>query len=76
MRKIDNVNLQYTIENVSEIESIDELEVSKAIQSLKDEKCPGPEEITNEAIKEGCHHLAHPLACLFNSIIESSTTPF
>lgn len=76
MEKLDNVNLQYIIKDVSERETIDELEVSKAIKSLKAEKCPGPDGITNESIKEGCHYLARPLACLFNSILESSTTPF
>lgn len=55
--------------------STSESEVIKGIKSLKIEKSPGPDRITNETIKLGCAYLAKPLTRLFNQILNSSYTP-
>lgn len=65
-------------ENNSDDEDIlpvEELEIVMGIKNLKAEKSPGPDKITNEAIKLACAHLVNPLTHLFNLILSSSTTP-
>ncbi|GBP81972.1 LINE-1 reverse transcriptase homolog [Eumeta japonica] len=79
-KKLYSVPNQYTYElpDINRIEAraiIDESEVIKGIKSLKAEKSPGPDGITNEVIKTGCEHLAKPLTLLFNQILNSSHTP-
>lgn len=71
-----STSIQLPAEDVSQIKKIDDLEVIEGIKKLKAEKCPGPDGITNEAIKIGSKYLAHPLTQLFNSILDSGTTPF
>ncbi|GBP17305.1 hypothetical protein EVAR_17793_1 [Eumeta japonica] len=70
-KKLYSVPNEYTYElpDINRIEVraiIDEPEVIKGIKSLKAEKSPGPDGITNEVIKTGCEHLAKPLTLLFN----------
>lgn len=54
---------------------IDESEVNKGIMSLKMEKSPGPDGLTNEVIKFGCEYLIKPLTHMFNQILRTSYTP-
>lgn len=55
--------------------TIDEAEVMNGIKSLKIDKCPGPDKITNEAIKSGYMYLTKPLTRLFNMILSCKITP-
>lgn len=55
--------------------TINEDEVAKGIKVLKTDKSPGPDGITNEAIKTGLMSLAKPLTRLFNVILNCSNTP-
>ncbi|GBP17400.1 Putative uncharacterized transposon-derived protein F52C9.6 [Eumeta japonica] len=79
-KKLYSVPNQYTygLLDINRIEAkaiTDESEVIKGIKSLKTEKSPGPDGITNEVIKTGCEHLAKPLTLLFNQTLNSSHTP-
>lgn len=68
----------YVLPDTNRVEAraiIDESEVIKGIKSLKSEKSPGPDGISNEVIKTGCEYLAKPLTLLFNQILNSSYTP-
>lgn len=56
-------------------EIIEESEVVERIMSLKAEKSPGPDKITNEIIKSGCAYLSKPLTQLFNKIINCKNCP-
>jgi hypothetical protein len=66
---------QATPYDVNEIETINETEVIQHIKRLKLEKRPGPDKITNEAIKHAATILAHPLTHLFNLILKTESTP-
>ncbi|CAK1587710.1 unnamed protein product [Parnassius mnemosyne] len=71
---------QYNVETLgtsikNEIPPIDEIEILQAIKRLKLDKCPGPDKVTNEAIRYGGTLLAMPLAHLFNLILETATIP-
>lgn len=50
-------------------------EVIRALKSLKPDKSPGSDSITNEILKSASTILAVPLTNLFNYIIESGETP-
>ncbi|CAH2091627.1 unnamed protein product [Euphydryas editha] len=62
-------------ETSTAIQDIDEAEIIKNISKLKNEKSPGPDGITNEALKVGAPYLARPLTQLFNLVLKSATTP-
>lgn len=55
--------------------TITEYEVAKGIKALKTNKSPGPDRITNEAIKAGFTYLVRPLTLLFNKILICKNTP-
>ncbi|CAH2216315.1 jg21798, partial [Pararge aegeria aegeria] len=55
--------------------AVGEVEIIEAIKRLKLEKSPGPDNITNEALKTAHTILATPLAELFNLILQKSETP-
>ena len=50
-------------------------EVRAAVLSLKSDKAPGPDGITNEALKTGGHELWRILTKLFNECLESENIP-
>lgn len=62
-------------ETASDIADIKELEVLNGITRLKPDKSPGPDSITNEALKLGASHLASPLTQLFNLVLKTATVP-
>ncbi|KAI8427168.1 hypothetical protein MSG28_014781 [Choristoneura fumiferana] len=66
---IPNANANKTVE------PIEEIEVYEHIRKLKAEKSPGPDSLTNEALKLGAPVLLHHLTQLFNMIIDSETVP-
>ncbi|CAH2254525.1 jg25688 [Pararge aegeria aegeria] len=51
------------------------MEILGIINKLKPEKCPGSDNITNDAIKAASIILALPLAKLFNMILKTTHTP-
>lgn len=53
----------------------EESEIIRNIEKLKSGKSPGPDNITNEAIKNGKMLLAHPLTTLFNKILQEKRVP-
>lgn len=57
------------------IQPIEELEILQAIKRLKSDKSPGPDKVTNEAVRYGAALLATPLTYLFNLIIETAVIP-
>ncbi|CAH2268874.1 jg21145 [Pararge aegeria aegeria] len=67
-----NSNIHVTFENIA---AVGEVEIIEAIKRLKLEKSPGPDNITNEALKTAHTILATPLAELFNLILQKSETP-
>lgn len=74
--------LQYIYQNESdndendiEINPVDETEIIIGIKRLKYEKSPGPDGLTNEAIKIAGSYLVNPLVHLFNLILSTSVTP-
>ncbi|CAH2092926.1 unnamed protein product [Euphydryas editha] len=71
--KQEAYNIYENVEN--NMNYIDELEIIHAVNKLKLEKSPGPDFITNEAIKYGCEILASPLSALFNLILKTANTP-
>lgn len=62
-------------DNDVEINPVDEAEIITEIKRLKEEKSPGPDRITNEAIKIAGAYLVNPLSHLFNLILNSAVTP-
>ena len=58
-----------------EIPTFTEYEILKKIETLKNDKSPGPEGVTNEIIKTGRHVLVRPLTISFNKIIEEKEIP-
>ncbi|GBP35076.1 Putative uncharacterized transposon-derived protein F52C9.6 [Eumeta japonica] len=77
----DNSRTKENSKNIKEtelpsyIEPINETEIINVIKLLKEEKSPGSDNITNEALKKAAHILAEPLAELFNLILKNSETP-
>lgn len=57
------------------VQQIDEREVYMHIKQLKNEKSPGPDGISNEAIKTGAPVLLYHLTQLFNMILNTETVP-
>lgn len=62
-------------ESEREMVTFTEEEVAKGIQTLKSDKSPGPDRITNEVIKAGSTCLVTPLTRLFNMILSSTNSP-
>ncbi|XP_022816853.1 uncharacterized protein LOC111349834 [Spodoptera litura] len=56
----------------SNIQDVDETEVMNGIASLKLDKSPGPDKITNEALKLGSPYLKTPLTQLFNMVLKTA----
>lgn len=76
----DNTRKALTSNNINrsiqgQIRPVDEIEIIEAIKSLKLDKSPGSDNITNEMLKISPTKLAGPLAVLFNTIINKSETP-
>ncbi len=65
-----NNNLFHSLDEV-----INESEVSKVLNSLKLGKAVGPDNISNEMLKCGKHHLLQPLTKLFNVVLNRGTFP-
>lgn len=57
------------------VEPIDEKEVYKHITSLKTEKSPGPDGLSNEALRHGLPILLNPITNLFNKILDTEMVP-
>lgn len=57
------------------IDPINEHEIARHIKRLKSEKSPGPDKITNEALKLGASILVPYLTKLFNLIVEQEQIP-
>ncbi|CAH0718262.1 unnamed protein product, partial [Brenthis ino] len=57
------------------LDPINEHEIARHIKRLKSEKSPGPDKITNEALKLGAHILVPYLTKLFNMIVEQEQIP-
>lgn len=77
-KKLYSAPNQHPYEFINGVEAraiIDESEVIKGIKSLKMEKSPGPNRITNDVIKTSCAYIVKPLTLLFNLILNSSYTP-
>lgn len=76
-REDDNTEQQNTVEidYISTIEPINETEVYKHIRQLKTEKSPGPDGLSNEALKIGAPILLNPLTQLFNVVLDTETVP-
>lgn len=72
----DNTTFLESKQNNQDIvEPISELEISKHISHLKPEKSPGPDNISNEALKIGAPLLVPYLAQLYNMVLEQETVP-
>ena len=61
--------------NTNDIPRIEVSEVESTLQSLKTDKSPGPDHITNEALKTGSEMLVLQLTDLFNGIMKTGVTP-
>lgn len=57
------------------IEPIAEKEVYDSIKKLKNEKSPGPDGLSNEAVKLGAPVLTRHLTQLFNMVLDTETVP-
>lgn len=67
-KKLQSTNQNYDWkydQKTNSVNPIDEREVYEHIKRLKNEKCPGPDGISNEAIKLGAPILLHHLTQLF-----------
>lgn len=51
------------------------VEIEQAINSQKNDKTPGKDNITNEVLKSMCTSLVTPLQALFNNILRTGKTP-
>lgn len=67
--------MQLKTEETVEVPPILESEVYIAIKDLKNGKCPGKDEISNELLKLSLNKLTQPLSKTFNNIIETLDIP-
>ena len=73
----EDINLDYYDENSSNPldYAFNCKEIRQAIQKLKNNKQPGPDQVLNEFIKYGSDILLFPLVKLFNRILTSGSFP-
>lgn len=60
---------------INEHIEINQQEIEDAMKTLKNDKTPGEDGITNEIIKHGGHTLTHHICQLFNLILQNNTIP-
>lgn len=74
-KTIEEANEPYYCYNTETIKPIEEKDIYAQLKQLKSDKSPGPDGITNEALKIGAPVLLRPLTELFNLILEAEIVP-
>ncbi|XP_062525564.1 uncharacterized protein LOC134199212 [Bombyx mori] len=74
-KTIKEANDSHNCYNTETIRPIEEKDTYAQLKHLKSDKSPGPDAITNEALKIGAPVLLKPLTELFNLILEAEIIP-